>query len=172
MNIVLVSVLATIAFLAIYVLFSKEQKRISEKFAPRGKVEEYCAGEKDRRKCERFDTELNLKYNLIPSPKSDFSTHARNISKSGISIVVYEILPKDSLIDMDISIPNSKEVIKLRGKIAWCEGCSGPERIDKDGRRTFITGIEFVDTDKKNQEILTEYIHKHLSDNIINEKLP
>jgi len=165
MNIVLVSVLAGVTFFLIYIVFSREQKKISEKFAPRGKVREYCAGEKDRRKCERFDTELDLKYNLIPSPKSNFSTNARNISKSGISIVVYEILPKDSLIDMEISVPNSKEVIKLRGRIAWCEGCNGPERLDKDGRRTFITGIEFVDTDKKHQEILTEHIHNHLSNN-------
>ncbi|OGX27394.1 MAG: hypothetical protein A2879_04565 [Omnitrophica WOR_2 bacterium RIFCSPHIGHO2_01_FULL_49_10] len=165
MNIVIVLVLAAIVFFVIYILSAREQKKMNEKFATRGKVEEYCAGEKDRRKCERFDTELDLKYNLISSSKSDFSTNTRNISKSGISILVYEILPKDSLIDMEISIPNSKEIIKLRGKVAWCEGCNGQERRDKDGKRTFIVGIELVDTEKKYQEALTEYIHKHLSNN-------
>src|SRR3989338_5064915 len=134
MNIVIVLVLAAIVFFVIYILSAREQKKMNEKFATRGKVEEYCAGEKNRR-------------------------------KSGISILVYEILPKDSLIDMEISIPNSKEIIKLRGKVAWCEGCNGQERRDKDGKRTFIVGIELVDTEKKYQEALTEYIHKHLSNN-------
>lgn len=166
MNIVFISILAAVVFFVIYILSSIEQKKINERFATRGKVEEYCASEKDRRKCERFDTELGLKYNLISSlKKPDFSTNTRNISTSGISILVYEILPKGSLIDMEISVPNSKEALKLRGKIAWCEGCNGKERFDKDGKRTFIVGIEFVDTEKKYQEVLTEYIHKYLSNN-------
>lgn len=163
MNIVIVLVLTAIVLLVIYILSSREQKKINEKFAPRGKVEEYCAVEKDRRSCKRLETELDVTYNLIPSLKPDFSTNTRNISKSGISILVYEILPRGSLIDMEVSVPNSKEAIKIRGKVAWCEGCNGPERFDKDGKRTFIVGIEFVDTDKKQQEALTEYIHRHTS---------
>lgn len=169
MNIVLVLILTAIVFFIIYILSSREQKKISEKFATRGKVEEYCAGEKDRRRCKRFDAELDLKYNLIPSSKPVFSTNSRNISKSGISILVYEILPKGSLIDMEILVPDSKEVINLKGKVAWCEGCDGAERLDKDGKRTFTVGIEFEDTDKKQREALTEYIHRHVSDD---EKLP
>lgn len=165
MNIVIVLVLAAIVFFVIYILSSREQKKVNEKFAPRGKVEEYCAVEKDRRRCERLETELDVKYNLIPSLKPDFSTNTRNISRSGISILVYEILPKGSLIDMEVSVPDSKEAIKLRGKVAWCEGCSGPERSDKEGKRTFISGIEFMDTDKKQWETLTEYIHRHSSEN-------
>ena len=163
MNIILVLILTAIVFFVIYILSSKEEKKINEKFAPRGKIEEYCAVEKDRRRCERFDTELDLKYNLVPSLRSDFTTNTRNISKSGISILIYEILPKDSLIDMEVSVPNSKETIKLRGKVAWCEGCNSIEHLDKDGKRTFLVGIEFVDTDKKHRDILMEYIDKHLS---------
>ena len=163
MNIMIISVFIAIVLFLIYILSLKEERKISEKFAPRGKVEEYCAGEKDRRRCERFDTELDLKYNLIPSTKSDFTTNTKNISKTGISILVYEILPKDSLIDMEISVPNSKETMKLRGKVAWCEGCNSIERLDKDGKRTFLIGIEFVESDKKHQDTLMEYIDRHLS---------
>lgn len=163
MNIVIVLVLAAIVFFVIYILSSREQKKISEKFTSRGKVEEYCSVEKDRRRCERLETELDVKYNLIPSLKPDFSTNTRNISRSGISILVYEILPKSSLIDMEISVPDSKKAIKLRGKVAWCEGRSGPERLDKDGKRTFMVGVEFVDTDKNQREALTEYMHRHAS---------
>ena len=164
MNIIIISVFVAIALFFIYLFTSKEDRKISEKFATRGKVEEYCAGEKDRRRCERFDTELDLKYNLIPPTKAEFSTNTKNISKTGISILVYEILPNDALINMEISVPNSKETLKLRGKVAWCEGCNGgTERIDKNGKRTFLIGIEFVESDKKHQDTLMEYIDRHLS---------
>ena len=162
MNIIIISVFVAIALFFIYLFTSKEDRKISEKFATRGKVEEYCAGEKDRRRCERFDTELDLKYNLIPPTKAEFSTNTKNISKTGISILVYEILPNDALINMEISVPNSKETLKLRGKVAWCEGCEGGERLDKDGKRTFLIGIEFLEGDKKHQDTLLEYIDKHL----------
>ena len=161
----IISVFIAVALFFVYILTLKEERKISEKFAPRGKVEEYCAGERDRRRCERFDTELDLKYNLIPPMKPNFSTNTKNISKTGISILVYEILPKDSLIDMEISVPNSKETMKLRGKVAWCEGCNNndAERLDKGGKRTFLIGIEFVESDKKHQDTLMEYIDKHLA---------
>lgn len=162
MNIVIVLIIAAGVFFVIYILSLKEDRKENEKYVPRGKIGEFCAGENDRRKCQRFDTELDLKYNLIPAARSDFMTNTKNISKSGISILVFELLPKDSLIDMEISVPNSKEAIKLRGKIAWCEGCNGIERLDKDGKRTFLVGIEFLETEKKHQNMLMEYIDKHL----------
>ena len=118
-----------------------------------------------QKKVPAFDTELDLKYNLISFSKSSFSTNTRDISKAGISILVYEILPKDSLLEMEILVPNSKEVIKLRGRVAWCEDRNGVERFDKDGKRTFLSGVELADTGKKHQEIFTEYIKKYLSDN-------
>ena len=53
MNIVLVSILAAIVFFVIYIISSREEKKRSEKFVPRGKVEECYAVGKDRRKYRR-----------------------------------------------------------------------------------------------------------------------
>lgn len=50
MNIMIISVFAAIVFFLVYILTSREERIISEKFATRGKVEEYCAGEKNRRR--------------------------------------------------------------------------------------------------------------------------
>ena len=54
MNIMIISVFIAIVLFLIYILSLKEERKISEKFAPRGKVEEYCAGEKDRRRCGAY----------------------------------------------------------------------------------------------------------------------
>jgi len=165
MNIVIVLIIAAGVFFVIYILSLKEDRKENEKYVPRGKIGEFCAGENDRRKCQRFDTELDLKYNLISSSKSGFSadTNIRNISKAGVSILVYEILPKNSMIEMEILLPSSKESIKIKGKVAWCEDLNGAEHLDKNGKRTFVAGIEFTDSEKKHQDTLEKYINTRLS---------
>ena len=50
MNIIIVSAVTAIALFVIYILSSKEDKKMNEKLVPRGKVEEYCVGEKNRRR--------------------------------------------------------------------------------------------------------------------------
>jgi len=163
MTIALVSILAAIVLFVIYLLFSRENKKANDKFAPRGKIEEYFSDEKERRRCKRFDVELEVRYNRIGIQKSSLSTKSKNISKIGIAILVYEILPKDSFIEMEMSIPGEKQAIKLKGRVAWCEDRGGAENLDKDGKRAFTAGIEFTDIDKKHQDILIDYINKHLS---------
>lgn len=162
MTIAFVLILIALVLFVVYTLFSGEEKKINEKSAPRGKIQEYCAeGKEERRKYQRFDIELELKYNLVSASKSIYSTSSKNVSKGGISLLVYEILPKDSLIEMEISVPGEKNVLRAKGRVVWCEDQNSPEHLDKTGKRTFTAGIEFVDTDKNEKSILMDYINKH-----------
>ncbi|MDP2942540.1 MAG: hypothetical protein Q8O36_03420, partial [Candidatus Omnitrophota bacterium] len=50
----------------------------------------------------------------------------------------------------------------IKGKVAWCEGCEGAKRLDKEGKRVFMIGVEFFETDKDQRAKLIEYINTHL----------
>ncbi|MFA5094505.1 MAG: PilZ domain-containing protein [Candidatus Omnitrophota bacterium] len=163
MTIILVSILAAGVLFVIYVLSSKEDRDIKDKYALHGKVEGYYSGSAERRRSERVNAELDVKYNLLKAAPPKFTANSRNISESGVAVILYEILPKNSLINMEISIPENSESIKTKGRVIWCEDRSGPERIDKDGRRTFVAGIEFAETDGKNKERLISYIKSRLA---------
>ncbi len=163
MSIILVSIFATIVLFIIYILSSREERDIQDRFAAHGKIEGYYSGGPDRRRAERFNAELDVKYNLLKAQPSRLQTNSKNISESGIAVLVYEILPKDSLVDMDIVLPGRDDAIKTKGRIAWCEDRNGLERFDKEGKRTFMAGIEFVDTEKKQRDRLLSYINNNLA---------
>ncbi|MFA4982515.1 MAG: PilZ domain-containing protein [Candidatus Omnitrophota bacterium] len=162
MTIILVSILAAGVLFVIYVLSSKEDRDINDKYALHGKVEGYYSGSPERRRSERVNAELDVKYSLLKASPPKLTANSRNISQSGVAVILYEILPKDSMIDMEIFIPESKESIKTKGRVVWCEDLKGPERLDKDGRRTFVAGVEFAETDGKNKERLISYIKNRL----------
>jgi c-di-GMP-binding flagellar brake protein YcgR len=163
MNIILISILAAVVLFIIYVLSSREDRDIKDRFAPHGKVEGFYSGGSERRKSERFDAELDVKYSVLKSSPASLRTNIKNISESGVAVLLYEILPKNSVVDMDIALPEKKENVKIKGRVAWCDDRNGPERFDKDGRRTFIAGIEFVETDEKQKNRIVSYINSRLA---------
>lgn len=161
MHILLFIFIAVLLFI-IYILSSQEEKKAKSKYESRGKLEEYCVNEKDRRRCQRFNTTLDVKYKLLKSSRSNPTTSSKNISESGIGILTYEIIPKGSLMEMEIAIPNHKEPLRIKGKAAWCEGGEGEEQFDKDRKRVFLIGVEFFETDKDQRSKLVDYINTHL----------
>lgn len=158
MSIILISILAAVVLFVIYVLSSREERDITDRFAPRGKVEGYYSGGPERRRSERFDAELDVKYSVLKSSPSNLRTNSKNISQTGIAMLLYEILPKNSLVDMEISLPGRKDSVKMKGRVAWCEDRNGPERFDDDGKRTFVAGVEFVESDTKQKNELVSYL--------------
>lgn len=159
---ILLFVFIAVLLLIIYNLSSKEERKTRSKYESKGKIEEYCADEKDRRRCQRFETTLDVKYKLLKSSRSNPTTSSKNISESGIGILTYEIIPKDSLVEIEIAVPTQKEPLRIKGKVAWCEGCEGAGRFDKEGKRVFLIGVEFFETDKDQRSELVNYINAHL----------
>lgn len=162
MHILLFIFIAVLLFI-VYIISLREEKKAKSKYEPRGKLEEYCANEKDRRRCRRFETMLDVKYKLLKSSKSNSAFSSKNISEVGIGILTYEIIPKNALLEMDIAVPTQKEPLIIKGKVAWCEGCEGIRRFDKEGKRVFLIGVEFFETDKNQRAKLIEYISTHLA---------
>lgn len=160
---ILFFILVAVLLFIIYIISWREEKKTKAKYEPRGKMEEYCANEKNRRRCQRFETTLDVKYKLLKSSKSNLTLSSKNISEFGIGILTYEIIPKDTLLEMDIVIPTQKEPLRINGEVAWCEGCEGAKRFDKEGKRVFMIGVEFFETDKDQRSKLIDYINTHLA---------
>lgn len=143
----------------IYILSSKEERKIKGKREPKGKLEEYWSG-KERRRVERLEAMLDVEYKFLKSPKLKLTTSSRDISEDGICILAYEILPRDSMVELEIAIPSVKEPVHAQGKVVWCEDTG---QLDANGKRSFLTGIRFVEIDGKDKTNLVNYITSHLA---------
>lgn len=148
-----------ILLFVIYILSTREEGKAKEKYRPKGKIEEYWSG-KNRRRVERFEAMLDVRYKLLKSTNLKSAITSKNISEDGICILAYEILPKDSTIDLVIAIPDKKESIQARGSVAWREDAG---QVGTDGKRTFLTGIKFIKIDNKDKANLVNYINTHLT---------
>lgn len=144
----------------IYILSSMEEKRLKDRYEPRGKVEEYCFfNGSERRRCQRVEAKIDVKYRLLKSSGLNLAHSSKNISEVGIGILIYEILPVNTLMELEIAVPSDKNPLIIKGRVAWCDSS---EQMDKDGRRVFLTGIEFIDADTKQKDILTKCISSRL----------
>lgn len=149
----------SIVLFIIYILSTKEEKKAKLRYAPKGKVEEYWSA-KERRRVERYEMMLDVKYKLLKSPKLKLTTSSKNISEDGICILAHEILPKDSITELEIILPNAKEPIHAKGVVAWCEDIG---QVGTDGKRAFLTGISFINIVNEDKARLINYISTHLA---------
>ncbi len=153
---ILFFVFIAILLFVIYILSSKEEEKVKSKYEHRGKLKEYWTVGKEQRRTQRFNITLDVSYKLLRSSQPNASTSSKDISEGGICIQSYEILPKGTPLETTINVPKSKEPVSIKGRVAWCEEVG---QLDKDGKRTFSTGIEFLEMDKKQRERLLDYIN-------------
>ncbi|MFH0772532.1 MAG: PilZ domain-containing protein [Candidatus Omnitrophota bacterium] len=154
---ILFFIFIAILLIIIYFLSSDEDKKTGAKNEHSGKLEEYWA-EKERRRCQRFETMLNVSYKLLKSSEDHSAASSKNISEVGICVLTYEMLPINSPIEIKIALPDTRELIDVKGKVVWREES---EKEDKDGKRSFLIGVEFVDFDQKHKDKLMSYMNAY-----------
>ena len=96
----------------------------------------------DRRAFLRVKTELTVRC-MAEGSKGEFCTTTRDISGSGLRIVLSEELSMGTLLDLEIFEKDSNAGIRCRGRIAWI---SSSEAVD-EGLGFFEAGIRFIDSD-------------------------
>lgn len=154
---ILFFIIITILLVVIYILSSREENKTNVKYEHKGKLEEYWV-EKERRKCQRLDAVLDIKYKLLKSTVTHSRTRSKNISEVGMCILTYEMLPIGSPIEIKIALSESKELIEVKGNVAWCQES---EKKEQDGRRSFLTGVKFAEIDKKHKDGLLAYMNAY-----------
>lgn len=81
----------------------------------------------ERRAYPRLDSSVNVRYKLIGDKEElkEKDMHLEklsitmNISGGGIALTVPEELSVSSIIDLEIDLPDGKDLIRCLGKVAW-----------------------------------------------------
>ncbi|MFH1622754.1 MAG: PilZ domain-containing protein [Candidatus Omnitrophota bacterium] len=94
----------------------------------------------ERRRYIRLE-DVSVAYYVLEKDSPREPSFARNVSSGGISIFNREKLSPDTPLALRIALPNSKESIHVKGKVAWCSEL--PNVNSKSGKHYDI-GIEFT----------------------------
>jgi c-di-GMP-binding flagellar brake protein YcgR len=143
-----------LVLLSITLMMLWSHERIAtKKVVPRAMVEEYWDGE-ERRSNKRFNNDLEVEYSV------EKRAHLKNgrtvdLSKGGIKLLLDEKLPKGSIIDIKIHIPEKRRAIKLEAEVIWTNDA---DKQDPSGRRFFLSGLKFIAIREPEGLHLSEYL--------------
>ena len=119
-----------------------------------GRMAGYWNGE-ERRRYIRVDATLLVRYEIEKKPRLTASVLTKNIGTGGILIETSEKLPIETLLGLEIDVPDQRKPIIADGKVVWIK--ERPE-TDHAGKRMFNTGIKFVNMYSREKELLLQYI--------------
>jgi c-di-GMP-binding flagellar brake protein YcgR len=152
-----------VVLLCILLLVTFEERRHRAELRKTFKTSKLWDGA-ERRKTVRVNCELDVKYNLLPSKEgANLKSVSKDISEGGLKLIVDEKMTPGSTLELELSLPNHKSPLKVKGRVAWQREIPGD--IKKTGIRCFATGIEFIRVARSDRRGITDFINNQLRAN-------
>ncbi len=150
MEIIVALLILAILVLILLILF-EDEKRVKKSKTPSGKVTGVWNGS-ERRASIRVPVDLRTRY-YVDTRSSTYmeNTRGKNISLGGILLELYEKIYPQTMLMLDIFLPEERIPIPARGEVVWIHELPAP---DGTGRRSFNAGIKFTRMDNKDKERL------------------
>ena len=95
---------------------------------------------KERRKYMRLEASVKVKYTVIGKPGT-IKVFSKNISASGLCLLLDEQLAGDTPLQLEIKIPDLKGSIRAIARVVWQKRF---ESAGAEPKAHFTTGIEFT----------------------------
>ena len=85
-----------------------------------------------------------------------FRAYIGNLAKGGLFVKMGKVLPVDTFLNVEFSLPNSNHLIHTSGKVVWTR--SKDKSSDKIPPGM---GIQFMDIDPEDEKLLKKYIESY-----------
>ena len=112
-----------------------------------------------RRKFQRLDIRLNVRYKMISDNKNPkvFTGNVLNISAAGLYIYTQHILPIGTLLDLQFSIPGSTAELETSGRVSWL--------ADKELQSHAFPGmgVSFSHLTAEKEQAIIDFIDKNVT---------
>jgi hypothetical protein len=116
----------------------------------------YWADSDEKRRFRRFKRELNVDCDIPGQPGYSYKTFTKNVSGEGICLIVSEMIPQGVVIDLAISIPDSR-YIRITGEAVWVKEIS---QAENGTERIFNAGIKFLKISDQDRKVLNNFLHE------------
>ena len=103
-------------------------------------------GARERRRAERLNIPIQIKYKLLPYKRILQETFSQNISGSGLKLSLGSPLKKGDRLKTLLYFPGDPKPVTAFSKVVWCTG-----KIKKK-RKSFEVGIKHIKIFHKDRE--------------------
>ena len=102
----------------------------------------------------RLETKVSGTVRISFKKESDFfKTYIANLAKGGLFVKTMKILPVDTLLNVEFSLPNRNQMIHTTGKVVWTRSKDKSSEKMPPGM-----GIQFVDIDPEDERLIKNYM--------------
>lgn len=107
----------------------------------------------ERRRYVRLDTRLKISYTIVKNERDlPRDTETKDIGGGGIRILFTESLPVQTLLKLNIALPEESQPIVCTGKVVWVEEFSVMEK------KEYEAGVSFTDINSKDRDRIIKYV--------------
>ncbi len=82
-----------------------------------------------------------------------FKSYIGNLAKGGLFVKTQKVLPVDTLLNLELTLPKTDRAVRTTGKVIWTRA----ENMSSDKMPPGM-GIQFVDIDPEDERILKNYM--------------
>ncbi|MFA6143046.1 MAG: PilZ domain-containing protein [Candidatus Omnitrophota bacterium] len=158
--ILIVELLFVVLLSMILYMIYLHERVLTKNNTPHAMMEEYWSG-KERREHFRFEKSLNVSYAVEKKQHLKNSGKTVDISEGGMKLLLDEKLPISTIVDLKVTLPNSRKFAEVEGEVIWSEEV---KEIDPSGKRLFHSGIRFLAVKEPSNGKLAEYVRSLASD--------
>ncbi len=112
----------------------------------------------ERRKFPRLNFRVNFEYNILNKTRiKDEPAETKNISESGICIILLDKVTVGDKLNLKFHFPNINTPIKTTGIVVWTQEFTVGI---VDTSIAYDVGVEFIDISQEDRDKINQYIAK------------
>jgi len=117
-------------------------------------VPSFFTGEnmEERRKFVRLDAAVKIRYKVLMPTENIGNSNSRDLSAGGVKVEVTESIKPNTVLWMEIALPNEADPLQAKGEVVWQEKISTTENI------RYEMGIKFLEMDLNDRNRLSKYL--------------
>lgn len=113
----------------------------------------------EKRQNRRINAEIKVLYEVASGEMGQKrNSISRNISLGGINLAISEKLFPQTILELQLNIPQSPRPIFVQGEIVWVKEITEHSTQEKE-QRLFATGIKFTQINPKDEAILLNFVN-------------
>jgi c-di-GMP-binding flagellar brake protein YcgR len=106
----------------------------------------------EKRRFQRIDSNLPLRYKNIKTGTVPMGSLTRDISEGGIRFKTNEFISLACRLVVEITLPTMQRPVKAISKVAWIRKLSSGEKYE--------LGNQFLEISKEDKGIITDYVSR------------
>ncbi len=143
---------AVLVAAALWLILTREERLAARGKVPLGRLRRFWL-KSERRRAPRYRVNWPVRYQRVAATAIN-PAKSRDLSATGVALVVSERLEIGSRIQMELSLPNRSAPLMVTGQVIWRrEGPGADQRI-------FYIGVHFLGLQPETSKALTEALKK------------